>query len=352
MIGLLQTLPGRRATCLMEVLDLSNLSSEDFNRFVENIGTELAEYGEDHVFRRTEEFLRSGFYHTKVDSPFYTRFSKVHEFETATLLHNTITASGISLWTSLEQKLHAEAVERGEPPILLITLPKSGSVYLQQVISTLLKVPHIQISLRRFPNDYSLTESIRLFARGGAIAQTHMDASEHNLNALAAAGIRHIHVHVRDPRQATASWAHFYRTRMSGPATHLRYLVDPHPPPGFDDLSHEQQFTWHADHFYTACLRWIAQWMATAERDPRFQITFTDQAQLQSDGLQTIRTILQPFGYVPDSIAGVPEPEPGIGHFRQGSNDEWQEVMPRPAQILMNNLLPGRMIRMFGWGEV
>ncbi len=90
----------------------------------------------------------------------------------------------------------------------LNTMPKSGSVFLADHLASLYRTPFARIGVDSFPRSLVIPGRAEVLAQGGLWDQMHLDASPENLDQLERAGIRKIYLHVRDPRQATLSWAH------------------------------------------------------------------------------------------------------------------------------------------------
>jgi hypothetical protein len=106
----------------------------------------------------------------------------------------------------------------------LVTMPKSGSLYLLMRFVEGLNIPPYHISLDLFPHDHLVPAWAEDLARGGAIAQEHLDASEANLDLLRRAGVTRIVVQVRDPRQAALSWT-YHIDGITGERTSVRRLM-------------------------------------------------------------------------------------------------------------------------------
>lgn len=70
------------------------------------------------------------------------------------------------------------------PPIHLVTLPKSGSVYLWNVLSKGLGYECDSVSTGCFPRDVADWRKVRATAASGVIVQSHLDASRANLQIL------------------------------------------------------------------------------------------------------------------------------------------------------------------------
>ncbi|MFC3231261.1 hypothetical protein ACFOGJ_28695 [Marinibaculum pumilum] len=326
------------------------MKNEIFEKYLHSVDLDNELFGEEEAFRKTDLVLKNGYYHTNVVSPFFTKFSKNRDFRSAQNLHDSLILNGFRYWSSEEEKLRLDGIRKEIPPIMVVTLPKSGSVYIQNNLSISLKIPHIQISLARFPNDYILSESLKIFAMGGAVSQTHLDPSMENLEILHRAGIKHIHVHVRDPRQATVSWAKYLSNEVVGKLSHQRHLADPPLPKGFDELPEAIKFEWFATNHYPSCIRWIVQWLAVSQSDNRFNITFTDHSEFEKSNSGLIKIIVENFGksmhFDPQKIQ---EPEVGKAHFRRGLNDEWRDCFTPAIQKWMNSLLPQGLCAKFHW---
>ena len=156
-----------------------------------------------------------------------------------------------------------KAIARNIPSVLLVTMPKSGSVYTAARLSDELAAPLCRISLDLNPHDHVVASWAALFAKGGAVCQEHLDATGENLKALAMSGITRLQVHVRDPRQATLSWVHHIET-MVGDQAYLRDLVSPALPDDYATLTFSEKINWNIDNHLPALTNWTAQWVRAA----------------------------------------------------------------------------------------
>jgi tetratricopeptide (TPR) repeat protein len=99
--------------------------------------------------------------------------------------------------------LQKRAIANDLPDMLVVTMPRTGSLYILMRLSTGLSIPVSHVSLNLFPKDHVIPCWARTLATGGTVAQEHIDASPENLAHLREAGIDKLCVHTRDPRQAT-----------------------------------------------------------------------------------------------------------------------------------------------------
>lgn len=326
---------------------------KDLSVFTENLSAELRLFGEDVVFDKIRILEEKGWYYGNVVTPFFTRLSKERRYRDAQALHDKAVAAGLTPWSIEQEQMRQANLAQKRPSILLATLPKTGSAYLEMALGNMLRMPAIQATLARFPNDYLLPEIVRRLAEGGIISQSHLDARTENLDLLHEAGLRQIHVHVRDPRQATVSWAVWMAGEITGVNSHKRYLSDPFQPVDINGESEAWRMEWYAGNHYPACIRWIQQWVQAAERDRRFTISITDHEELKADRVGTLRKILATFGLDPDLATQdtTLAPKAGVAHYRQGSNDEWRMKIPAHVQEWMNAMLPVGLKQRFGWPD-
>jgi len=119
---------------------------------------------------------------------------------------------------SSPDEFHAKrrhAVAAGRPSILMTAMPKSASESLSNILAEGLGLAQSHVSIGLFPHCCLVPSRVQDLATGGVIAKEHIRPERHNLDMLAGAGIDKVLVHLRDPRQALLSWAHFVRDDVS-----------------------------------------------------------------------------------------------------------------------------------------
>lgn len=127
------------------------------------------------------------------------------------------------------------------PPILVNTMPKSGSIFIVRCLSQGLGIAETKIAVSLFPDDLVIRDKLDDLALGNQVAQQHLPARDLNLRFLRNRLNRMI-VHVRDPRQATLSWLHhldnFHAHRYLEPACERGLeAVSPGLPEGYFERS-------------------------------------------------------------------------------------------------------------------
>ncbi|MEF2550252.1 hypothetical protein VQ042_02615 [Aurantimonas sp. A2-1-M11] len=99
----------------------------------------------------------------------------------------------------------------GKPSIMVVTLPKSGTVYITQALRQSLGYDFTSVMVTpTFPKNIVWESMAVDFAKGGMVSASHMEPDVANLAALKYAGIDKAVVHFRDrarPLQAGFTFA-------------------------------------------------------------------------------------------------------------------------------------------------
>jgi hypothetical protein len=243
------------------------------------------------------------------------------------------------------------AIADGIPSILLITLPKSGSVYTTTRLSKKLGAPQCRISLDLTPIDHVVPSWAESFARGGAVCQEHLDASPDNLEVLAASGVKKLQIHVRDPRQATISWIHHVET-MVDENSYLRDLSSPALPDDYDERSFSEKIDWHIDNHLPALAKWSAAWLAASSRDDLgIAMRFSLYEDFHHDQTAFFADLLEFFGVYGFDIRALSSRslERNGLHFRRGEVDEWRRVFSAEQCTRATDAIPKDLGTRFMW---
>ena len=231
----------------------------------------------------------------------------------------------------------------------LNTMPKSGSVFLADHLASLYRTPFARIGVDSFPRSLVIPGRAEVLAQGGLSDQMHLDASPENLDQLERAGIRKIYLHVRDPRQATLSWAHHLESAdMTGGNAFYRAALWKQLPSGYDALPWRRKLDWNVQYSYPAFARWAQEWLdAMATQSHRFDIRVSEFAAFAADPTAAVNDLLAFFD-IPDRFDRTTSVS-GMSHYRKGRADEWREVFS-PAQLeAMAGLITPQMRETFGW---
>src|SRR5271170_1728898 len=177
---------------------------------------------------------------------------------------------------------NAWTAARKLPPILINTMPKSGSIYLTRTIANSLEIEYSLRSLASgvFPTYAMIPTALERFRCGNVVRQEHFDASPTNL-AICERYVDRMVLHVRDPRQATLSWTHHFN-RLLALSPNGEHGTTHQPPDDFCRWPFHNQIDWHIDHHLVSLVTWLRQWMSV-ERTSLLKILWTNYEELVDD---------------------------------------------------------------------
>jgi hypothetical protein len=231
--------------------------------------------------------------------------------------------------------------------VLIVTIPKSGTVYMNTMFREGLGLDNYILSNRYFPEDQLRIEAMPEFAKGGYFASAHIDASAQNLQLLDEFVPRWI-VHFRDPRSVLLSWLHHVE-RLAREGKHVELLrLCPAPPRELHGWTFERRIDWHIDNFLPHVIRWMTSWLDVCARSPG-RILVTEFASLKEREDEHSTRILEFLG-IDRSIYVHRPPGKAIDvHFRTGTYDEWRQVFTPDQVRRASELIPAPLSDRFGW---
>jgi hypothetical protein len=239
------------------------------------------------------------------------------------------------------------------PPIMLITLPKSGSIFIHGAIRRTLRVPMLKVS-------YSITfgtsfdyERLRKLAKGNAVCREHFTADDFLVDALRREGIRNIVLHIRDPRSAVVSWTRNMDRSVrdygiTGAMLHCQQIV----PDEYKDWDFHQRLSWQVEHTLPRYVAWIADWLALIDRAPDVKFLVTTYEEFAADNRGFVERLLKFFG-VPYEPSWISIPNYRVGHNNvfhvadKSTRDEMGDALYRQA----SGMIPEPLLRRFGWPD-
>lgn len=236
------------------------------------------------------------------------------------------------------------------PPILLVTLPKSGSMFLWENITNALRIKNMRISGSYFPDDLIMESWLIELAKGRRVSQEHIPARFINLRLLQKYLDRFV-VHVRDPRQAILSWIYFMEKQCRERGMETLSRID--PPIDLDFLAWPlgKKLDYYLKNYFPQWVKWIEDWVSVDE-DPDFKpkILFTQHREFQSASKEIFRKIFRFYGIEDEScLSSVSEPQKGKMHFRKGSNEEWRETYTSEQIEMTRTYMSDRILKKFSW---
>ena len=255
--------------------------------------------------------------------------------EAKAFLQRFFNATNSDTWRSqgfVEAQRHS--IDRGIPPILIATLPKSGSVFLLNTLVEGLSAPSTYLCPVGMYSDVLIERRARDFALGGCICVDHIEATPQTLDTLHDLGVRRIAFHHRDLRQAVLSMVH--HSVSDEQVTRPRDRV----------LQARETFDRTLEHNFMVYLKqWsvlLDSW-ADALADYRFQFMVSDFDDLD-DEKALFERILD-FNGVDRSLFDWSildtNKQDRAGHFRKGLKAEWKTVLRPEFQERVDAWLAG-----------
>ena len=234
------------------------------------------------------------------------------------------------------------------PGIFLCTLPKSGSVYVQDALARGLGKPILGLGAGGFfPSQAIPMGCIQRLHEERGVYMIHAEPSRHNRIELTARLDRML-IQVRDPRQVLLSWAHFIPevVRRLDPPQGLHYGT----PPDLFERPFEAQLDWHIEHYFGKFVAWIERWLECS-RDPDFktQILFTTTEELSRDPKGFFARVLSFYGINPEIFDMPPPPACGQHNVRRAQSDEWRTELTAAQLARCAEMLPESLCTRFGW---
>ena len=240
-----------------------------------------------------------------------------------------------------------QGIAKGLPTILINALPKSASESIWNRLAEGLGLPQAHLSLGLFPECCLVPARVVSVTDGGLASKEHLPATPHNLDLLERHGLTKQVFHVRDPRQATLSWAHFVHDdvsmRLMGPI--WRKTV---PPAGVLGADLTTQIDWCIDNYLPIAVDFIQGWMEVAASSRRdIAVRFLTFELFRTDAERYLSEILAFYDIDPGLFEDPPAAD--TIHLRKGLVDEWRQVLSPEQQARAWRLIPSDMAETFGW---
>lgn len=250
------------------------------------------------------------------------------------------------------EALCATLRRRALPGVLIITMPKSGTVFCGSALSRTFGLRTHEVCGGGFPSDALDPAALGALAQGGRIAMTHADASPRNLDLLAARGQPFV-LHLRDPRAAMLSMLHHIRAYHADPA--LRpYLarIGIGFPPGFHEAPFAAQLDAMIAHYLPALVRWTERWLAALDADAALArlALVTRYEALAADSAAFLRALAAHAGLPAEGVAFAEPPRDARAHFRRGDDAEWRGVLTPAQRDAAGAAMPPALCDRLGWG--
>lgn len=241
------------------------------------------------------------------------------------------------------------AILSGLPPMIINTVPKSASESIWNQLAEGLGLAQAHVSIGLFPDCCLVGPRVKALAQGGLIVKEHIPATPYNLEVLAAEKLTRLVFHVRDPRQATLSWAHFVKDdvamRLMAPI--WRRIV-----PKAEVLAQDlpSVIDWAIDHYLPLIVNFIQGWIEVdAEKRHGLSVLFMDFETFRQTPEAYLEAVLRFYGVPQDRFRAQAAAEAQVVHLRKGEIDEWRGVFTPEQAERAWRAIPPAMAERFGW---
>jgi len=200
------------------------------------------------------------------------------------------------------------------PSIFVVTLPKSGTVFIGQSLRQSLGYDFTNTLVTPvFTKNIIWPTMAWDFQRGRMVSVSHMQPDTTNIAGIKRVGIKKGVLHIRDPRAALHSWLHFRNSIAKAQAGNIR--------PGdvglpvvaeFLALPVEGQIDTLIDSFYEPAVHWIDAWMQVLERDSKLEFLVMTHDLLRTDDKAYFAEVMNFYGLSATIIGRSPKPSSSL----------------------------------------
>lgn len=237
------------------------------------------------------------------------------------------------------------------PSILLITLPKSGSMYIAHKVTESCRLHSIHTGNYGAPFSSIIDTEIKKFAIGCAVDQEHYLPSVRNLSLLKKHGIDKMVVHFRDPRQALVSWVYYF-DKLFQQGRPILGSQDIDIPLDYFEKTFEEKVDIMIQLFYPLFIEYIGGWLAyEREGVPKWgmKVLFTEFGKMKSDPDAFFNEIYDFYGITPALSQGRVDVQGVNLHYRKGKLEEWRQAFTADQIDRTSAMITGEMVERFGW---
>jgi tetratricopeptide (TPR) repeat protein len=244
-----------------------------------------------------------------------------------------------------------EKIAEGLPSIFLNTMHKSGSMTLVSAFIDMFDLPTCRISLDGAMIDKVVPSWAEHFARGGALTQEHLPASNENLDRLEDAGVTKIAVHVRRPEQAIVSKA-FHAEKQAAETENILFINAAAERASPENRQERLERDLEIDLPLRAS--WVGDWIRAREERDGLEIHISTYENLVEDPTLTIAEIVRFYGLpMRLNMIDLDQYKTERNHFRSGKTEEWRESFTteqlKRAQDILHERIPANFLEAAGW---
>lgn len=237
--------------------------------------------------------------------------------------------------------------ETPKPSILLVTMPKSGSIFLRESLARGLAMERMSLG-----NGYTLEDQVHFialkhFVLGQCISQNHFSPSPLNVQLLQNMIDRWV-VHIRDPRQAIWSWIKHLDIFKSEGREETFLWFYPTLPEEYFQYTLDKKIDWQIENHFPGILTWLRGWLKVCDSENR-NVLLTTYDEIIEDSMSLVLRILEFYEIDRSDFNPVPIQLNRDVHFRSGDPTEWRSHFSKRQVASCRAIMPDYLFDRFGW---
>ena len=256
-------------------------------------------------------------------------------------VHEALTVQGFFRTAAADKGLLGDAVPAGRP-VLIASMARSGTAYINNTFTQALGRPFFSIFSATYPQEQLVaTDLAAELARRRVVCSDHFRPTPGTVAALTGAGFERVHVHLRDPRQATLSWLHHMDDRFEdNPLIWSRYRGLLGLPADYRERPRDAKLDWLAVHYYPSLIAWVRQWLDAEAAGGAIEARIGEYQAFRDDPLAYLNLVARTFE--PDdeiAAADLPDRADPTVHYRRADPEEWRRAFSKESVEAMNAAL-------------
>lgn len=246
---------------------------------------------------------------------------------------------------SIKRKIKSFRTGEAKHKIMIVSVPKSGTVFMARTLSKALNCKKMRASPGAFPNDFLDYYILDRNKLESTVSSSHLAPDRLNTQMLDTFFGRW-HVHLRDPRSVTLSWTHHLLNYAKSSKAHRDIAFHcwrgPNDP-SYLDWDFDRLLEWNIKNFLPIAVDWEMGWL-DIYHSKRLNILLTNYNNLLASERLFLDRIAEFFDL---ESAALHKNNVGKNnqHFRSGKPDEWSDVFSLEQKEYCDSIIPGELLQ-------
>lgn len=228
---------------------------------------------------------------------------------------------------------------------IISSMPKSGTVYICSILSSLLKYPLFNLQLLH--KEGVSQNLIQYIAGGGVMGNGHISPETFGFEYFRKHSFNKFIVHTRDPRQTAVSWFYFLEKVRGNYGA--RPIIKQMVPDSYFSWNINKKKEYLLFNLFEQWYSMPASWYNYHIDNPDVNILFTSFEKMKNDRAEFFLQIIEFIDASYPNIDFELEPEIARNHHRKGSLDEWRGFWSAEQKKVMNEIINQAVGAFFKW---